>query len=103
MPEALNKLQAKAFIVEAFDIAQCTDMVISDPPKESDSFPDQMQFCHMRIEASIPKMAKDQLLRDLTKVHNSTDDINKLVIQVSSPGEDDRQKVTVHAGKLKAS
>lgn len=101
MPEALNKIQAKQLIADSFDLAQSTPIDISDPPLETMTIPEQLQFCHMRFEGRIHKLQKDQLLKNLTQVHNRTDELNKLIIGVSSPDENDQQTITVHVGKLK--
>lgn len=101
MPEALNKIQAKQLIADSFNLAQCKDLKIEDPPPDGTPAHEALQFSHMRFEGSVQKLQSEQLLANLTKVHNHTDELNKLVILVPSPDENDQQTITVHVGKLK--
>ena len=101
MPEALNKVQAKDLIQEAFVIAGDPVPTISDPPAEGGPVIKQLQFCHMKFHGKVHKLKLEQLQRDLTKIHNVTDELNKFIIAVASPDEEDLQEVTVHVGKLK--
>lgn len=98
MPELFNKNQSQQAIKDL-----CHEMTAdyTNEPFLIGETNEHLDPYHSRFTITLHRSKVDHLVTGLKRIDKRSDELNRLVFQVPSAGEDEKVIIIVHIGKLK--